>query len=185
MDRSHSISTPRRLLLAALLLLLVAAPGCVRRRLTIRSNPPGARVYVDDREVGITPVSTHYTFYAARKITLIKDGYRTETTYHRILPPWYEIPPIDFVSENLWPYEQRDERVVDFQLVPQENVPLDQLLGRAENLRQNARQGTMTPLLPGQGGLPSLEPLPPSQPQIGLPGQGLPDNAPLLPAPLP
>jgi hypothetical protein len=74
--------------------------------------------------------------------------------------------------------------VVDFQLVPQENVPLDELLGRAENLRQNARQGTITPLIPGQGGPPEYEPLPAVRPNVGMPGQGLPDNAP-LPYPLP
>ena len=170
--------------LAALLLLVCCGSGCVRRRFTVRTNPPGAKVYIDDMEIGTTPVSTYYTYYAARKITLIKDGYRTETTYHRILPPWYEIPPLDFVSDNFYPYELRDERVVDFQLVPQENVPLDELLARAENLRQNARQGTITPLLPGQGGPPQLEPLPATQPNIGVPGQGLPDNAP-LPYPLP
>ena len=27
-------------------------PGCVRRRLTIRSSPPGALVYIDDQEIG-------------------------------------------------------------------------------------------------------------------------------------
>src|SRR5687768_6865609 len=98
----------RTALAAALILLAVAQTGCVRRRMTVRSNPPGAKVYVDDIEIGSTPVSTYYTYYAARKITLIKDGYRTETTYHRILPPWYEIPPLDLVSENFWPYELRD-----------------------------------------------------------------------------
>jgi hypothetical protein len=189
MNQAHhtpasGISAIRVVLTAALVVMLLGTTGCVRRRMTVRSNPPGARVYVDDIEIGTTPVSTYFTYYAARKITLIKDGYRTETTYHRILPPWYEIPPLDFVSDNFVPYEVRDERVVDFQLVPQENVPLDELLGRAENLRQNARQGTITPLIPGQGGPPQPETLPPTQPNIGLPGQGLPDNAP-LPYPLP
>lgn len=163
-------------LLTALAVLALCQTGCVRRRMTIRTNPPGAKAYVDDIEIGTTPVSTYYTYYATRKITLIKDGYRTETTYHRVLPPWYEIPPLDLVSENFWPQEIRDERVVDFQLVPQENVPLDVLLGRAEALRQNARQGTVSPLVPGQGGPAALEQLPPP---VGLPGQGLPDNAPL------
>ena len=33
-------------------------PGCVRRRMTVRSNPPGAVVFVDDQEIGTTPAST-------------------------------------------------------------------------------------------------------------------------------
>jgi hypothetical protein len=159
-------------------LLLTCETGCVRRRMTIRSNPPGAKVYVDDIEIGTTPVSTGFTYYASRKITLLKDGYRTETTYHRMLPTWYEIPGVDFFSENLYPGELRDERVVDFQLVPQENVPIDQLMNRANALRENAQTGAVSPLVPEQS---QPEALPPP---VGLPGQGLPDNAP-LPYPLP
>lgn len=166
--------------LFGLAILVASQPGCVRRRMTVRSNPPGATVYVDDVEIGTTPVSTNFTYYASRKITLIKDGYRTETTYHRVLPPWYELPGADFFSENIYPREVRDERVVDFQLVPQENVPLNELLNRAEALRENAQTGVISPLLPGQTA-PQPEQL---QPPIGLPGQGLPDNAP-LPYPLP
>jgi PEGA domain len=158
-------------------LILIICPGCVRRRMTIRTNPPGAKVYVDENEIGTTPVSTNYTYYAARKITLIKDGYRTETIYERMLPPWYELPPLDFVSENLYPREIRDERVLDFQLVPQEVVPREKLLGRAENLRLNARQGILTPLLSNPKQL--LEP-PSTEPPISMPGEGLPENAPIL-----
>ena len=49
--------------------------------------------------------------------------------------PWYQIPPLDFVSENLWPGEIRDERVFSYQLVPQRLVPTEELLERADNLR--------------------------------------------------
>jgi hypothetical protein len=166
----------------SLLLLLALLPtGCVRRRMTIRTNPPGAKVYIDNTEIGTTPVSTNYTYYAARQITLIKDGYRTETVYERMLPHWYELPPLDFVSENLYPRELRDERVLDFELQPQEMVPPEKLLGRAENLRNNARQGILTPLLPNAKQF--LEP-PSTALPIGLPGEGLPENAPILAPPV-
>lgn len=188
MDANAQTTPTRRTLirvtcLAALALLLACETGCVRRRMTVRSNPPGAKVYVDDIEIGTTPVSANFTYYASRKITLIKDGYRTETTYHRVLPPWYELPGVDFFSENVYPREIRDERVVDFQLVPQENVPLNELLNRAEALRENAQTGSISPLLPDQLSR-QPEQLPPP---VGLPGQGLPDNAPLpysLPPPV-
>jgi len=35
-----------------LLCLTMAAQGCVRRVIDITSDPPGARVWVNDREVG-------------------------------------------------------------------------------------------------------------------------------------
>ena len=75
-----------RLLLAVALLLTLSSTGCVRRRLTVRTQPPGAQVFVDDQEIGTTPCSSSFVYYGTRKITLIKDGYRTETLYQKIHP---------------------------------------------------------------------------------------------------
>ena len=126
------------------LTLCALAAGCVQRRLTIRSNPPGALVYIGNLEIGKTPCSVSYLWYGVREIKLIKDGYETLTVHQWIGPPWYEIPPIDFVTENFVPYELRDERTFEFQLIPQRVVPNDQLLSRAENLRQSNRLQNMT-----------------------------------------
>jgi PEGA domain len=131
----------------------------VQRRLTIRSNPPGARVYVGDEEIGTTPVSTDFVYYGTRKIRLVKDGYETLVVNQPIPTPWYEIPPLDFVSENLVPGEIRDERIVNYQLVPLQPVPSDQLLGRAEQLRANSGVqplGTVPPaiVVPSPAGAP-------------------------------
>lgn len=120
--------------------------GCVRRRMTIRSNPPGALAFVDDQEIGLTPVSTDFTYYGTRKIQLFKDGYETVATKHRFPTPWYEVPPLDFISENLWPFEIRDERAVDFDLIPQQIVPNEKLLERAESLRRSTQQGHAVPM---------------------------------------
>lgn len=167
-------SSPGRLLLAICLGLTIASQtGCVRRRLTVRTDPPGAQVFIDDQEVGTTPCSTAFVYYGTRKITVIKDGYRTETLYHKVSPPWYEYPPIDFFSETAVPQEIRDERIVDVQLVPQEVVPEGPLRERAENLRNQARVGQFTPT----AGLPGATPPPTSvesQTNVNYPGQGLP-----------
>lgn len=157
MDRDHRSGTSgptlssRTIRLLALLLLasLAFATGCVRRRLTIRSDPPGAVVYVDRQPIGTTPVSTSFTYYGVRTIEVVKDRYQTQTLKRRFFPAWYEIPPLDFISENLWPHELRDERVVEVQMVPQEVVNPDQLRSRAEALRASSRQGQIVPLAPG------------------------------------
>ncbi|MFN0195160.1 MAG: PEGA domain-containing protein [Planctomycetaceae bacterium] len=120
--------------------------GCVRRRLTIRSNPPGALVYVDDQEIGVTPASTPFTYYGTRKIQIFADGYEPLTVKQPMTIPWYEIPPLDFFFENLWPFELRDEREVQFDLLPQQVVPNEKLIERAEQLRGNLRAGVVTPL---------------------------------------
>lgn len=135
---------------------LTSGSGCVKRRMTIRSNPPGARVMIDDQEIGVTPVSTSFTYYATRKIQLIKDGFEPLTVLSPFPAPWYEIPPFDLVSENFAGREIRDERSVEFQLVPQQLIPEEVLLGRAEQLRGQARQGYAVPLLP-----PAASPAPP------------------------
>ena len=157
----------------------LANTGCLRRRLTVRSNPPGAQVFVDDQEIGTTPCSASFVYYGTRKVTVMKDGYRTETVYQRINPPWYEIAPLDFLSENVVPTELRDERIVDVQLVPEEIVPQQKLLDRAQSLRDAARTGTITPMI---GSV--TDSTPPPQP-LGYPGQGLPSGQPLPYEPLP
>ena len=115
-----------------MLLLAAAGLGCVQRRLTIRSNPPGALVFIDNYELGTTPVSTDYVYYGTRKIRIIKDGFETLNVKQWIPPPWYQIFPLDFVAENILPFEIRDQRTLDFQLTPQVIVPTEQLLSRAE-----------------------------------------------------
>src|SRR5687768_8431450 len=129
------------LALLALLAATCLSTGCVRRRLTVLTHPPGAQVFVDDQEIGTSPCSSSFVYYGTRKITLMKDGYRTETLYQKINPPWYQIPPLDFASENLSIREHRDERIVDVQLVPQEIVPQAKLLERANSLRTGAQTG--------------------------------------------
>lgn len=133
-----------RLALGVTALALLIAPGCVQRRLMIRSDPPGAMVYVDDYQIGATPIATNFTYYGTRKIRLVKDGYQTLTVYERIDPPWYQVPPFDFFSENVAAREIRDMRVLDYRLVPQVVSPPQNLLDRAEELRARSQ----TPLPP-------------------------------------
>jgi hypothetical protein len=150
-----------------LLLACAVQCGCVQRRLTIRSNPPGALVYVDDYPIGTTPVATDFVYYGTRKVRLVKSGYETLTVMQPIPAPWYQYPVIDFVSENLVPGEIRDERVVEYQLQPQVVVPSTQILERGENLR-HAAQGPPIPV-------------PPTTPTYGVPQEqrpGLPASPP-------
>lgn len=132
-------------LLLLIAVVAVCAPGCVRRRLTVRTAPAGATLYVDDQPIGQTPVSTPFTYYGTRKIQIVKDNYETLTVKQTFNPPWYQYPPIDFITENLWPWEIRDERVVDFQMIPMQIVPTERLLENGQQLRDSAGQGAITP----------------------------------------
>lgn len=150
----------RNLLLGLLISLTACSCGCVQRRMTIRSNPPGALVFVDNQEIGTTPVATNFTYYGTRTIQLMKDGYETQTVKETFHAPWYQIPPLDFFSENLAFRENRDEHVVNFTLEPQKILPTEQLLDRAEQLRMGAYQGYAVSLPNASDGPEPIVPLP-------------------------
>lgn len=142
---SHRIAV--RAVLSLLVILLMSSTGCVRRTMLVRSYPEGAVVYVDHQEVGTTPVMVPYQYYGAHRILVEKDGFETQEVDERFDPPWYQIPPLDFFFESVWPSEIRDDRVVDFHLTPQQQVRQTDLRDRAESLRSNVASGFVTPLL--------------------------------------
>lgn len=178
----ESSQLPLRLrctLVALALAALVTGPGCVRRRLMVRSNPPGAMVYVDNQPVGSTPCATSFVYYGTREIRLVKPGYETLTVKQPIPAPWYEIPPIDFASENLVPSEINDFRTVNYTLTPSVIVPTEQLLSRAEQLRAGTQQGAVLPA--GAQVAPGINTLNPpmiTSPAVAIPGPAL--SAPTL-----
>jgi hypothetical protein len=168
--------------------ILLISVGCVQRRMTVRSNPPGALVYVDDYQIGTTPVSTDFVYYGTRKIRLIKDGYDTLTVQQPFPVPWYEIFPLDFVTENLWPWEIRDERVVDLAMVPAGTVPAEAVVSRAELARRSAGSGPPVPVAPVAVPVPPLSPgtapvSPNVLPQAPAESLPLPTTSPVFPSP--
>jgi hypothetical protein len=157
------------------LVLCAMSTGCVERRMTIRSNPPGALVYVDDQPepIGVTPVSHDFIYYGTRRFRLVKDGYETLTVMQSIPTPWYQYVPLDFVVENFVPGQIHDQRCIDFQLQPQVVVPTDQLMARAEELRRGVHATAGVPV-----GMPTAGPVngqpvgPMNGPIVGTPGPG-------------
>jgi hypothetical protein len=196
-----------RFLLATLLIPAFALPAdaVVRRRLNVNSNPTGALVYVDNQQIGTTPCSVDFIYYGTREIRLIKPGYETLTINQPIPTPWYEIPGLDFISENLVAMKIRDNRTVSYNLAPQLIVPTQELLGRADQLRQETFQyGATVPVTAPPGPvvapgpavvlppasypepLPGINPPPAGQPVFPQPAPGPPPGgAPLLPPTIP
>ena len=124
------------------LAVFACVPGCVHRRLTINSNPPGARVLLDGEEVGETPTAVDFTHYGTREVVLQKDGYDTLKTMQTVPPPWYQVPPIDFFSDNLLPFQLTNRHEFNYQLQPSPTVPSTQgLRERANSLRSEAHGG--------------------------------------------
>lgn len=144
LTNSCTSAVARRRRAAAVLLLLLAvagSSGCMYRRLTIRSDPPGALVMIDGREVGFTPYSTDFIYYGTREITLIKDGYETLTVMQPVPPPWYQIPPLDFVSDNFLPFKVTNRHEFVYALEQQRIPPVEDLIDRANHLRSETQFG--------------------------------------------
>jgi hypothetical protein len=174
---------------AIALIAMASATGCVQRRMTVRSNPPGAMVYIDDYPIGTTPVSTDFIYYGTRKVRLVKDGYETLTVYQPVKTPWYEWFGIDFFSENIWPGEIRDERAYEFQMIPTVRVPDEQLVGRAEQLRANSQPALGAIIQPsaalpiGPAVAPDVQPLPSGAAPAYLPPGNVPGPTSRFPPP--
>ncbi len=172
---------------ALLVALLLPANGCVRRRLNVRTNPPGALVYVDNQQIGTTPCSVDFTYYGTREIRLIKPGFETLTVNQPIPTPWYQYPPLDFISENLVATKIRDNRTVTYNLAPQVIVPTQELVDRANQLRQDALQfpviqtGAAVPIV----GAPVAPTIVPAPTQVIAPPASIPQRLPeVYPAPV-
>lgn len=159
--------------LLVLLLIVASTTGCVRRRLTVRSNPPGALVYVDNQQIGSTPCSVDFTYYGTREIRLVKSGYETLTVNQPIPAPWYQVPPLDFFSDNLALHKIRDNRTVSFNLQPQMMLPVEEVIRRGEELRGRTLSGQV---------LPASAAVAPPLPAAGVPNTGAPfSGSPSLP----
>jgi hypothetical protein len=133
--------------------------GCVERRYVINSEPQGATVLRDGEYIGVTPADDHFVYYGKRKFTIIKDGYETLQVEQNIPAPWYEYPPLDFISENLNPFPIEDRREFNFTLQPRKVGDTKELLNNAQNLRNRGLSlGGGSALPPGSVGPPPIPP---------------------------
>jgi hypothetical protein len=124
----------RSIVIAALLSPLLA--GCVERTMTIKSDPPGALVYLNDQEVGRTPLKRDFTWYGDYDVQIRKEGYETLKMHQPVIAPWYEWVPFDLFAEML-PMRATDNHDLFFKLNPEpsEAAAPGPLLERAEDLK--------------------------------------------------
>jgi hypothetical protein len=90
-----------KLRFAALLALLVAPVGCVQRTISITSDPNGALVYLNDKEVGRTPLEVPFKFYGTYDVRLEKEGYTPLWAEQQAKAPFWESPGPDLIAEAI------------------------------------------------------------------------------------
>ena len=127
----------------AIFAIIFVSDGCVTRTITVKTNPSNALVYIDDKLAGESPVIIPFTYYGTRKIMIEKrdeDGRLTHertTAFEKIKAPVYEIFPLDFFSEILWPRDLKDEHVLNYDLVKLEPLSRKE---QQENVIKNAEE---------------------------------------------
>ncbi|MCH8829212.1 MAG: PEGA domain-containing protein [Planctomycetes bacterium] len=131
----------RRMMLLAIGVCCLGTAGCLHRRMTISTDPPGARVLLDGDEIGLTPVSHDFTYYGTREITLIKDGYKTRTIMQKVRTPWYQLVPLDFFSDNFLPFKVTNRHSFFYQMERQVPLSQQEFLDRAQELRSESHVG--------------------------------------------
>lgn len=136
-------TTTTMLIASAALLTLT---GCVERRIKVTSSPTGARVWINDQQVGTTPVETRFTFYGNYDVRLELPGYDTISEPRTAKAPLYEYPGPDLVATAL-PFKFKPLVEWHFELTQVEETTnpdgaRDNLLNRATELRNQANAGT-------------------------------------------
>lgn len=112
------------------------AGGCVGQTMTVTSDPSGALVYMNDREVGRTPLTREFTWYGAYDVQVRKEGYQTLRTTSTVIAPWWNWMPFDLVA-NVLPLHFKDEQKLHYAMAPERGVEdAGALIGRAGALRK-------------------------------------------------
>ena len=89
----------RMSLIGIVLAALVALNGCVRRTITITTEPEGTLVWLNEREVGRTPVEVDFKYYGTYDVRLEHRGYEPMMTSGRADPPWWDHIGLDLIAE--------------------------------------------------------------------------------------
>lgn len=75
--------------------------GCLQRTIKVTSEPSGAIVWINDIEVGRTPVESDFTYFGDFSVRVRKEGYEPVVDVRKVKPPIQEQPVLDLVGEAL------------------------------------------------------------------------------------
>ncbi len=73
--------------------------GCVERTLRVTSEPSGATVVLNHREIGVTPCDVEFTHYGTYDVEVRHDGYVSWIGARKVSAPLWDIPGPDLLAE--------------------------------------------------------------------------------------
>ena len=126
----------KKLAVLAVAIIVIAVAGCVKKSIGVRTDPPGATVFLDGLDVGASPVErVPFDFYGTRDIMVVKSGHVVERRLVEIKEPWFTRFPADIVSELLLPWNIQDRHHFYFKLEPAPPIDREAVLRNAEQTR--------------------------------------------------
>jgi hypothetical protein len=119
--------------------------GCVDKMLTVKTDPPGALVFLNGVEVGRSPVTRDFVWYGTYDVAVRKDGYETLKAHSPVIAPWWQWVPIDLLAE-LAPLRFRDEQTLTYTLRSEREAATDPqlLLNRAVEMEGRLQSSEKT-----------------------------------------
>jgi hypothetical protein len=116
--------------------IAILLAGCVERRLTIHTEPPRARVILNDQEIGVSPVTVPFNWYGDYWVRISKDGYETLDTHRELKAPLHDRFPFDFFAQILYPGRIVDAYEWTFELEPKEYPTREELIESGQALHK-------------------------------------------------
>ena len=140
----------KSLVVFAILLFSLAFTACVERKLIIRSDPPGATVFLnyDAALVDPTPAEFEFTDYGTYAVRLTKEEHESVEAMAEVTAPWWAYPPFDIITELLLPVTIKDHHEFEYSLLPMSEALStevlrqrhEELLLRAEEFRTGSKE---------------------------------------------
>lgn len=127
----------RSAVLVSFLLALIAT-GCVERKLWVRTEPEGASVLVNGKEIGKAPVAWPFEYYGTIIVEAELPGRERVQRTVKLKAPWYQYPVLDFITDVLWPFTIKDERHLELDLPEMGRLTPEQFDREIEKLTDSA-----------------------------------------------
>jgi len=138
--RQPSAMGVRFLLLCACVVGVLAASGCIRRTVSITSEPDGAQLIVNGEAAGRTPARLVYHHHGVYRVELRKPGYEPVLEKLKLGAKLYERVPIDFATDVLWPGTIVDARKVHYRLKKLPRFNLEEVAAAAQRAAVEAEK---------------------------------------------
>lgn len=120
-------------------IILCVCSGCVERELTIKTIPEGARVELNDEQVGLSPVTVSFNWYGTYRLRMEKQGYQILNTNKELERPTNDYFPLDLFRDIFSP-DVVDSYEWVFQLEEFSQTNRAELIDRAEKAQDDTAE---------------------------------------------